>query len=287
MAGWKKAETIDKAIATRKSKKAKAIHAAKEQGKAAKKSRLDALPASHVTAPAPPKKAAPPPAPDPPDPLDVPPALLGQRNTSAPIVPAIDLAAVQADNGTGSGVDDAGEDGEQKPLWTTIPERQALSLQLRSAGHDYRKIAEVLGVSVKTAYYDVQEGLGYLREHEKVLAEDVKAIHLTRLDLMLSYIWPRVENGDTFAIGTALSVMQRQASLLGLNAPIEVDLNVKRPLREAKLEDLQELLQRLAGQRPGPEQPLLSTSPTLPLTEPAPVLDAEWQAGGDDDQNGD
>lgn len=172
-------------------------------------------------------------------------------------------------------------------------ERRVMALNLRTAGHSFRVIAEELGVSVKTAYHDVADALTYLSKYERVLAEDHRAMQLARLDAMLSYVWGRVENGDTFAITTALSIMSRQARLLGLDAPIEIDVNIKRPLKEATLSDLMELAGRLANTKRLVPGSVLSTSQGHTIDLPVTVEGAEgkggidWEDGPDDDADDD
>lgn len=174
------------------------------------------------------------------------------------------------------------------PSKLTKAERRTAALNLRTAGHSFRVIAEELGVSVKTAYHDVADALSYLSKYERVLAEDHRAMQLTRLDAMLSYIWGRVENGDTFACGTALTIMARQSKLLGLDAPIEIDVNVRRPLKEATITDLMELAKRLASVRsiPGsviPGAPTIDLPGTIvPQWDERPDADDETDEGDTD-----
>lgn len=162
-------------------------------------------------------------------------------------------------------------DGDPKKL--TKAQRRVEALNLRAAGHNYRVIADTLGVSVKTAYMDVQDGMRYLSAYERVIAEDHRAMDLTRLDLMLSYLWSKVELGDTFAMQTALQVMARRSKLLGLDAPVEIDLNVRRPLKEASLTELVELAKKLQDHtRALPDR-------SHSLSTPTPLL-ANTDSGG-------
>jgi predicted DNA-binding protein YlxM (UPF0122 family) len=162
--------------------------------------------------------------------------------------------------------------GEAKPQKMTKEQRRVEALNYRAAGYDYREIAEALKVSTKTAYYDVQAALEYLRKYERVLAEDVRALMMTRMDKMITYLWPAVERGETYSHAQVLNIMARQAKLLGLDAPVEVDVNIRRPLVEATQEELLGLARKLQEARPIP-QSVLSTS--TPLTIDSVAVRAE------------
>lgn len=136
-----------------------------------------------------------------------------------------------------------GDRGDTDPKRLTKEQRKVEALNLRAQGYDYRLIAEQLGVSVNTAYHDVHEALRYLSQYERVLAEDVRGLHLTRLDLLLAGLSDRAFTGDTFAVDSYLRVMERQSRLLGLDAPTQLDVNVRRPLANATPEEMERLIQ--------------------------------------------
>lgn len=95
--------------------------------------------------------------------------------------------------------------------------RRTAALEMRIQGKGYHEIAALLGVTYKTAYYDVQESLVHLGRYHTHLAEDVRTVELTRLDVMTQALWPAVMKGSTYAIDTALKVMGRRAAMLGLD----------------------------------------------------------------------
>ena len=57
--------------------------------------------------------------------------------------------------------------------------------------------------------------------------EAVRQLELQRLDQMLFPIWPQVLTGDQGAISTALRIQERRASLLGLDAPKQIEARVR------------------------------------------------------------
>jgi hypothetical protein len=152
---------------------------------------------------------------------------------------------------------------DAKPQRLTKEQRRVEALNYRAAGYDYREIGVALGVSVKTAHQDVQEALAYLRKYERILAEDIRALDLTRLDKMMTYLWPAIERGETYSIAQALNIMSRRAKMLGLDAPVEVDLNIRRPLAEATMDDLVSLARRLQESRPIPQATLSTSTPLV------------------------
>ena len=151
--------------------------------------------------------------------------------------------------------------------------RRVEALNLRITGHDYRVIAEELGVSVKTAYYDVQDALAYLAKHERQLAERIRALELARCDAMQACLWPSIESGDAESVEVALKVMERRAKLLGLDAPTEV-IVTKRPLATVPLAELRaKVAGALAKLDRRLDQPRL---PPAPASADTPrVIDAE------------
>lgn len=117
--------------------------------------------------------------------------------------------------------------------------RAARALEMRRDFVPYRDIADALGVSVRTAYEDVQKAL---KEITREPAEDVLKMELERLGAMhlrLSSEIARVtkqlkQNRDDVdlraveqvrrLINSQVNVSERRARLLGLNAAQRVEL---------------------------------------------------------------
>jgi hypothetical protein len=100
--------------------------------------------------------------------------------------------------------------------------RRVRALALRRGGASYREIAGHLGVSLNTAYEDVQAELCVLDEQRKALAEETRALELARLDDMTKTATTQFRNGSVKAGEVLIRVMERRARLLGLDSPLKV-----------------------------------------------------------------
>jgi len=98
-----------------------------------------------------------------------------------------------------------------------LTEKERAALELRKSGATLDDIARELGYCNRGAAHKairraldatLQEPAAELREMEQV-----------RLNTMLVAIWPKVKTGDHVALQDALSIMDRRAKLLGLDAP--------------------------------------------------------------------
>lgn len=101
-------------------------------------------------------------------------------------------------------------------------DRQAKALELRRAGLSYREIAAKIGIGKSQAQRLVEAGLEQVRDEVDAEARDLKAIELSRLDAMLSGLWPDARRGAHGAVDRVLRIMERRAKLLGLDAPLKM-----------------------------------------------------------------
>jgi hypothetical protein len=98
--------------------------------------------------------------------------------------------------------------------------RQANAVGLRLAGATYPQIAEALGYdNAANARRVVVESLRLTAERD---ITELRDLENARLDRMLQGLWPKVINGDSDAINSALRISQRRAKLNGLDAPVRV-----------------------------------------------------------------
>lgn len=114
-------------------------------------------------------------------------------------------------------------------------ERHALALEMRKFGYSYEQIAEhfettpssIRGI-VKTAMENA------IREP----GQEVIDLEVARLDQLYSLAFKAAVDGDTDAISKCLSVMQRRAKYLGLDAPEKKEITGKDggPVQMAALE---------------------------------------------------
>jgi DNA-binding CsgD family transcriptional regulator len=109
-------------------------------------------------------------------------------------------------------------------------ERAVKALELRIAGGTYRQIGAQLGVSEKTAYYDVQTELGRLDAVAKQRAERLRDLEARRLDMLTVALAAGIRMGDPRAIGAAVRIMERRARLFGLDAPVKIAGDEHAPL---------------------------------------------------------
>ena len=99
--------------------------------------------------------------------------------------------------------------------------RRIKALDLRLSGASYRQIAAALSTDVGTAHKDVQRAL---RETMQEAGDGVRKVEVARLDRLLLAVWPKAVAGDTAAVHTALRIMERRAVMLGLDAPLRIDM---------------------------------------------------------------
>ena len=107
---------------------------------------------------------------------------------------------------------------------TTAEENRLKAFELYKAGATYSAIAIELGVSRTSVRNYVHRVLDRLANESKALAERYRNLHLARLQDATFAIWPAVKRGDSNAILSLLRIMEREARLLGLDAPQKIDI---------------------------------------------------------------
>ena len=165
------------------------------------------------------------------------------------------------------------------------------ALQLRQEGYRYREIAVQLGITEQGAHQLVIDELRRQKTQLPELADEVRRLELERLDAMQLALVTKVKKGDTAAIQTVLKIMERRAKLLGLDAPQEFTLLLKREVAALADElglDVAEVLaeaeQILAGEGKPCVSPHCSTTPCgMPTATsrsgPAMGWHAAWSNG--------
>lgn len=102
--------------------------------------------------------------------------------------------------------------------------RQAQALDLRRAGHGYAAIAQKVGISISRAQALVQAGMESARSQIAASGDELRAEELSRLDGMLSKLYPKAARGDLAAADRVLKISERRSRLLGLDAPVRTAL---------------------------------------------------------------
>lgn len=102
-----------------------------------------------------------------------------------------------------------------------IEKRRARAIKLKLEGHGYRAVAAKLGVSVETAYSDVQAVLDETRRGARNDAEQERRLQLERLDVLVQKLTPLLDDEDKAARAAEVlkGVEERRAKLLGLDSP--------------------------------------------------------------------
>lgn len=101
-------------------------------------------------------------------------------------------------------------------------DRQVKALELRRMGKGYVDIAAALGIGKSQAHRLVRAGLADARDQIAAQADDLRSEEISRLDAMLSGLWPDARKGQQGAVDRVLKIMERRAKLLGLDAPLKL-----------------------------------------------------------------
>jgi hypothetical protein len=100
--------------------------------------------------------------------------------------------------------------------------RLAEALELRRAGLGFEEIGQRLGIQKSQAHRDVSRALDEARAQIRASADEMKTEDLSRLDALMTGLWPRARKGEAVAVDRVLKIMERRAKLLGLDAPTKV-----------------------------------------------------------------
>ncbi len=100
---------------------------------------------------------------------------------------------------------------------TALLEERCLALRLEGLTH--REIARRLGIAPSSAYKRVRHALDAVNERNAAEAERLRTLELLRLDALQDAIWEKALAGEAKSLGRLLTIMERRAKLLGLDAP--------------------------------------------------------------------
>jgi hypothetical protein len=109
------------------------------------------------------------------------------------------------------------------------------AVDLRAGGMRYQDIATELGVNLKTANRYVREGLDRFLAEEIRSSDVARRLHVERLRALLAAQWPKAMTGDVNASATCLKIIEREARLLGLDAPARIDVTAR--IRQMAVEE--------------------------------------------------
>ena len=102
-----------------------------------------------------------------------------------------------------------------------VDARAVKALDMRLGGASYRQIGKALHVDHTTAMRCVQR---MLREYATEPSTQVRDMEVARLDRLMAGHWEKAIHGDVNSTRTVLTIMDRRAKLLGLDAPQRLDV---------------------------------------------------------------
>ena len=120
-----------------------------------------------------------------------------------------------------------------------LAERRHKAFGLLRSGATYREVASVMRTlqhketgellypkySHTSATRDVKAVLAELRDERLSMAEEYVDLELQRLDIAAVAIAKKVQSGDLFAIDRWVKIIETRMRLLGLDAPVKLQVN--------------------------------------------------------------
>jgi hypothetical protein len=105
-------------------------------------------------------------------------------------------------------------------------EKERKVVELRHMGITYEVIAKQVGYASPSGAFHAYERA--LARYPKETVEKKRELAESRLERLLAGVWTKALRGETTAIMATLKIFERQAKLMGLDAPqkIETDLTV-------------------------------------------------------------
>ncbi|MDH5510885.1 MAG: hypothetical protein OEZ32_11090 [Nitrospinota bacterium] len=125
-------------------------------------------------------------------------------------------------------------------------ERKREAVQLRKEGLTLAKIGQRLGVSVVMVHKYIKSELEAIREDTHEMAVMEREIALLRLESIIGISYKKAKEGDWKAASLMLKAMERQAKLLGLDAPTKHE-PVKPELGTITPEELNQIRRQVWG----------------------------------------
>jgi len=104
-------------------------------------------------------------------------------------------------------------------------EKERQVVQYRQGGATFDQIAKRLEYAdesgARAAFKRAME-----RMRDDALNAEMRELHRQRLEVALTAIWPNVVQGDLEAIKVMLKILERDAKLYGLDAPVKTEMEV-------------------------------------------------------------
>lgn len=101
-------------------------------------------------------------------------------------------------------------------------EKQRQALQARIEGATYAQIAEQVGYAGTSGAEKAVKSA--LRKTLQEPADELRTLHFWRLEAAWRHLMPELLKGNPIAITAGVRVLERQAKLFGLDAPVRLDV---------------------------------------------------------------
>lgn len=134
-----------------------------------------------------------------------------------------------------------------------VQEKRRKALELRKAGATYDQIAQAVGYKDSGgARKAVLKGFGEVIQEP---VAELRTMQIERLNHMLMVLWPKVQTGDTVAINTSLSVMNKIDALMGTEAARQIEVKNDHAVLviDGNKEDYIAALKKMAGAGVNPD----------------------------------
>jgi hypothetical protein len=106
------------------------------------------------------------------------------------------------------------------PHVVRITEKALRAVELRKQGLSFEAIAKQCGYNSQPAAYMAVKAA--LQRSLREPAEELRTLEAKRLDTLLAGIWGHAIAGELSYVDRVLTIMQRRATLLGLDKPFKV-----------------------------------------------------------------
>ena len=146
-----------------------------------------------------------------------------------------------------------------------VLEKEIKIIELRRAGVTWEKIALETGFKNASGAYKM-----YQRAAERMVRphlEEYRDIQLDRLERLHMAVWPRAKDGDIRAIDAALRIGDREAKLLGLDAPTKITAEVTVYEGQQLIEHTARIVELIRQSRGAPGNVGSSISKTRAITD--------------------
>ena len=111
-------------------------------------------------------------------------------------------------------------------------QRERTALELRRAKASYAEIGAVLDVTAQGAWKMVQRALTRITTPA---ADALRQEEADMFDRLHRARWPAALSGDHQAVMEVLKISEQRCRLLGLNAPVQAQIDLIRPEKVAEL----------------------------------------------------